>query len=84
MQRTSVKQNLSSQERNKSTKEPTFEYTYCGKYTETKNLYSDRKHFKLWLGYLDNGLQAQEETVKYKYGFLDKSCKDIHTITSKK
>jgi hypothetical protein len=28
--------------------------------------YSDRKHFELWLGNVDSGLQVEGKTVKYR------------------
>jgi len=45
---------------------------------------SDRKHFKLWLGNLDTGLQVKEKTLMYRGGVLDKSCRGLQTTKSKK
>jgi hypothetical protein len=36
------------------------------------------------LGDLDTGLRVKEKTVKYRNGFLEKSCKDLQTTKSKK
>jgi hypothetical protein len=36
------------------------------------------------LGNLDTGLQVNENTVKYGNGFLEKNCKDLQTVKSKK
>jgi hypothetical protein len=47
-------------------------------------LYSDRKHFKLWSGNLDNGLLVEGKNVKYRNGFLDKNCKALRTAEIKK
>jgi hypothetical protein len=51
---------------------------------ETNILYSGRKYFKLRLGNLDTGLQVRDKTLKYRNGYLVKSCKDLQSTKSKK
>ena len=57
---------------------------YISVNTKTQIFSSDRKHFKLQLGNLDTILQVRVKTVKYRNGFLEKSCKDHQTTESKK
>ena len=47
-------------------------------------LYSGERNFMLWFVNLDRGLQVKEKTVKYRNGFLEKSCKDLQTTKNKK
>jgi len=46
-------------------------------------LYSDKKYLKLRLGNMNTEVQVKEK-IKYRKGFLEKSCKDLQTNKIKK